>query len=64
MTEEKKDNKTIKPKEVVKAAEEVKMVALPENTVNAILSYIGTKPLNETYDLVNAIRSQVVPVKK
>lgn len=36
-------------------------VELTLNLVNAILGYLGTKPYQETYQLIQAVQEQVIP---
>lgn len=36
-------------------------VELPINLINGILQYLGTKPFMEVADIVNAIRTEVLP---
>jgi len=40
---------------------EQKNVVLPIELVNAVFQYLGTKPFQEVFQLVNAIQKQVQP---
>ena len=36
-------------------------IELSLNLVNAILQYLGTKPYQETYQLIQAVQEQAIP---
>jgi hypothetical protein len=38
-----------------------KHLSLPTELVNAILQYLGTKPFQETHQLINAIQAECTP---
>lgn len=40
----------------------MKMLALPEETVNGIVGYLGTRPYAEVVNLLNNITSQAIVV--
>ena len=40
---------------------EDKKIELTINLVNGVLAYLGTKPYQETYQLIQAIQEQAIP---